>query len=368
MEENAVTRSYFQATNDYYRNVLTWCLQKARPIQIWKNIFHLCNNPIIYLIMTLEYLIIITFAYYFQQFEPGRKWDWNKIVIEGFRCLLSFPCSYNPKNLMARAGYVLILFYAFIFSNILNIHSIYIFQNAIFDHQIQTIREIINEDFTLIGDKNVYGNVLKQNEVNSFEHIREEDKKYIHSISFTTQTYPTRSLSRFRIVKHPSDYLREIELNDKLAIALPREMLLFRTGNESDLIRNIFCFDHPNNIYESPLQLLMRKKFEFSNDLNKFIWYAKESGLIAKWLMDRRSIKGEELQLKYEALKADSFTIPIMLYSCILTMAVIVLITEVIVYKKVRTLNSLAVWRYIEMMINPDRLFYLKDLSLFGVR
>lgn len=175
-------------------------------------------------------------------------------------------------------------------------------------------------------------------------------------------------MSRFQIVKHPSDYLREIELNDKLAIALPREMLLFRTGNESDMIQNIFCFDHPNNIYESPLQLLMRKKFEFSNDLNKFIWYAKESGLIAKWLMDKRSIKGKEPQFKYEALKADSFTIPIMLYSCILAMAVIAFITEVIVYKKIRTSNSLAIWRYIEMMINPDRLFYLKDLTLFGVR
>lgn len=176
MEENAVTKSYFQASNDYYRKVLTWCLQKARPIQIWKNIFHLCNNPIIYLIMTLEYLIIIFFAYYFQQFERGRKWEWNKIVFEGFRCLLSFPCRYNPKNLMARAGYVLVLYYAFIFSNILNLHLIYIFQNSIFDYQIQTIREIINDDFTLIGDKNVYGNILKQNVVNgSFEHIREED-------------------------------------------------------------------------------------------------------------------------------------------------------------------------------------------------
>lgn len=101
-----------------------------------------------------------------QQFEELHpKWDAFRIVVGGTRCMFGFPTEYQPQIAATR---VLIIFW-FFGGMIFVIHLLTIFMHLsniiIYDRQIQTIREIVDNSFNLMGDGFVLHHVKEQNEV-----------------------------------------------------------------------------------------------------------------------------------------------------------------------------------------------------------
>lgn len=168
LEENLITNKHLVASHPYHHDHITWCVQKRKPIPVWKNVFYLCNNPLLYLILTLESVTVLIGGYIFQMFEPRQKWDYNKFIIEGFRCMLGFPCSFSPETCTIPSGYIFMLFAGIINAVVMNVALILLTTNPVLNLQIQSIQEIIDGSFTLMVDGFAFKQILGQNKVNPF--------------------------------------------------------------------------------------------------------------------------------------------------------------------------------------------------------
>ena len=172
-------------------------------------------------------------------------------------------------------------------------------------------------------------------------------------------------MDKFEVTDHPHQFFNELRWNDKLAIAISRELSLSRNQTQTshfDSVDSAHCFDHPNIIYSHSLSILTRKNFPLINELNQFIERATETGLFDKWVKRYRSFRGEQLQIQY-TIGLTNFIIVMTIYSGMVSLAFIIIVIERFVYGKVRSLNSNPFWRYIEMAIDPYRHFLLEDLD-----
>lgn len=161
------------------------------------------------------------------------------------------------------------------------------------------------------------------------------------------------------MVNDSSECLHELEWNNKLAVAISRELSISSKEVGSD---SVYCFDFPNNIYENSINMLLHKNFPHSDDLNRFIRFARESGLILKWLNQYRSYN-RQFQSTYTALRLETIIILLALIGCMIFLATGTLIFERIVNRKVQTPNSKRFWQYSQVIIDPYRHFLLNKYT-----
>lgn len=181
------------------------------------------------------------------------------------------------------------------------------------------------------------------------------------------QTYPLESLRQFNVVESPEQYLGELKWNNKLAIAISHEKSCCRTQVENSRVNiqnEIYCFDHPNIVHDYSLKMLVRSIFPHLNELNRFIRYASEHGLIVKWMKDYQSThKGKGHQFQYSKFSLEFHADILVLFICMDLVACIILFIEWIIHKKNQEQNSKSFWRFAEMFIDPYRYSFLKDRS-----
>lgn len=168
LEENQITQNRLIASRSYYHDAYHWCVSKRIPIPLWKHFFHICTDRLAYAIFFVESIVVLSCAYYGQQFErTATKWDWNYIVINAFRSYLGFPCTLFPKSNILRIGYISCLFAGIIFTTVTTSMFVLFVTVPKLGSQIQSVEEIIREKFTLMGEQIVLHHILLQNEVNN---------------------------------------------------------------------------------------------------------------------------------------------------------------------------------------------------------
>lgn len=167
MGENLITSKYLLASTSYYHSVFTWCIQKAHPIPVSDNLLHLCQDPQVYATFTVSIFALISAAYFFQQFEQPPKWDWHRIFVEGFPCILGFSCNYRANNNGHRVLFAFFLMAATLFVIIINSVALSFITTPILRPQIKTVKEIVSNDFNLVGNRFVWMKLLQKSEVNT---------------------------------------------------------------------------------------------------------------------------------------------------------------------------------------------------------
>lgn len=167
------------------------------------------------------------------------------------------------------------------------------------------------------------------------------------------------TLKRFTVPGDLNKYLHRLDWDDKLAVATSSE----RVQNDCSLSKFVHCFDEPNHIQNHPFKIFMRKDFPLRSELNQFIERVTEAGLIEKWAKIRSFPMEKPPKFAYSEITKEVYFIFTCLAGGLVSLAVITLIVERIVYKKVRTSAASRVWRYIEITIDPYRYFLLNDWS-----
>lgn len=146
------TKNYLKATRTYYHDHLTWCVQKAKPIPIWKSIFHLCRNMDVYLgVLILAVALLLVIYYLFQYERPVRTWNEGLLII--FKVAIGISPSFEPKSAPFRIFYASGLLGGTIFSIVVNAVLMRNITTPILHPQIETIDEITSGEFKLIGDR-----------------------------------------------------------------------------------------------------------------------------------------------------------------------------------------------------------------------
>lgn len=117
--------------------------------------------------------LILPLARFMQQFEPRRKWDFNAISIMGICIFMGSPCPYKPKNNAHRLGYAFVLFGSIVFTTVTTTKVAKLFTSPTYNPQIQTVSEILDNRFDLIGNQFSLQKLLQKNWVKSrnFPHM-----------------------------------------------------------------------------------------------------------------------------------------------------------------------------------------------------
>lgn len=91
-------------------------------------------------------------TYIFQQFDESIHpiWDWHRIFL--ISAANGFPYTFNPKNTANRLFYAFRIFGAMLHSIIINAHFQLFMTRPSFQRRIHSIREFIEQNFTLAGD------------------------------------------------------------------------------------------------------------------------------------------------------------------------------------------------------------------------
>lgn len=164
-----VTTKYLKASNQYIQDRLAWCLAK-RPIPAWENFLYFCNDLYLAIAMFIVVLIVMIVAYVSQMMERIRC-DWNELLIMGLAIWLNIPCTFAPKSIPVRVGYMSFLLAACTFC----IHftarlTIWVTQANYFP-QFKSFEEIIDAGYSLSGDSFAFAKLSNMNNVSN-EHYK----------------------------------------------------------------------------------------------------------------------------------------------------------------------------------------------------
>lgn len=164
MDENLLTKKYFIASRPYHYDYLTWCVQKRKPIPLWQNIFHLCNDFSVYGSVFVVAVFLIAVEYYLIQFEhPVRTW--NELLLITLCAALGMPVAFYPRTTALRMLFVFGTLAGFMFATILSATVMRQITSPILRSQVQSIDEIISGNFRLVGDRYAFIKMSQQNQV-----------------------------------------------------------------------------------------------------------------------------------------------------------------------------------------------------------
>lgn len=167
-------KKYFVSSISYYYDHLVWCVQKAKMISIAEITFRICtdwvvfvvHNPIVWAVFFGEVMLKIVFVHILEQFERHSKWDWNRIFFDGLRIHLGLSCLYNPINNASRVLFLFILFACTVFTITISSTVLEFIILPILGPQVESVQEIISEQFTLVGGRFELLKMAEQIEVN----------------------------------------------------------------------------------------------------------------------------------------------------------------------------------------------------------
>lgn len=179
---------------------------------------------------------------------------------------------------------------------------------------------------------------------------------------FAIQKYPKSILEQFEICNELDICFEELTFDEHLAVAVSREYAL-----STFLTKSVFCFDGSETICNHELKILMKKNFALADELNDFIKYSDQGGLIVKWLNDFQQSQPKyefDNQVGYKSLTLEYFWGCLIIYGCVWIPTFMVAIAEQIIYRKARDPHAAKFWIYAEMLIDADRHFLLNHYEL----
>lgn len=166
LDEKFVASRRLVGTRAYFQSSLTWCVQKKKQIPVYQLLFHICTDPIVYVVAILSSSITLCLAYFMQQFERRLKLDYFDTILNGLCVFVGFACPYKPENNAHRLAFVFVIFGGIIFVSTSTTLVVKLFTSPIYHPQIETIKEILNNNFNLAGSQFALYQLEKQNEVN----------------------------------------------------------------------------------------------------------------------------------------------------------------------------------------------------------
>lgn len=155
--------------------------------------------------------------------------------------------------------------------------------------------------------------------------------------------------------------MSQLNREKKLAVAISREHV-----RNSRLKLETYCFQNTEDIHHYELNFLVGKSFLYMNELNEFIWMAGATGLIEKWHTDKRIRYRKNNNNEIQSISNYSLTgVYIVLFNLVVFVFLMVY-CERLIHKKVRQPNPKRFWLIAEMIIDPNRHFWLDTILING--
>lgn len=143
----------FEISTPYQQDDMTWCVSHAKPIPQWMNLLYITDFETIGIALVFVLFIICT-VYLFHAFEDEPR----DLIFCAFLCLqiiTTFPTMFRSDRITFKFIFALYILIGFWFSQIFGAHIVVFLGRELFETQIATIDDIVNENFHLAGNPNV---------------------------------------------------------------------------------------------------------------------------------------------------------------------------------------------------------------------
>lgn len=139
----------------YNQDDITWCVSHAKAIPRWMNLFFLADLPTV-LIAVAIIIIVIALIYMFLAFEDQPiRFDLIYCTILFFQIITQFPTMFQSNRYSTRFLFTMMLMLGFWMSTIFGVLFIVLLGRDLYEVQIDTIEDIVRENYQLAGNPNV---------------------------------------------------------------------------------------------------------------------------------------------------------------------------------------------------------------------
>lgn len=155
MDESLLANQQFVASRPYYHDVITWCVRAKQLISYEDNVIHIAYRIDweVWFIYTIMCVSVVFTGYFMQQYEELQpKWDWFRITFSGMAPCFGFVSEYTPRIFPNRIFFICCVFGAMLSYIVTTSMLLFFLTKPLYEKQIQSIGEIIDKDFEIVGD------------------------------------------------------------------------------------------------------------------------------------------------------------------------------------------------------------------------
>lgn len=354
MEANLVTRRYLTASKQYFQDHLALYLSK-KPIPPETSFVYFCNDWYLAVETVIAVFGILLVTYVTQVFEYPR-WDWNKLLINGLACFLNSTCTFAPKSICSRIGFISFLFAANMFCiNFMARFMIWITQVNYFP-QFISFDEIIDDGYYLRGDSFAFAKLT------NIHKVRNKMIDYLFSRLIIIDICCFQSIS-FGLCGSPEECFNYLYSDQNIAVASSTE---YFQSVSKDITANIYSVLEDGFSSKHGLNFLLQKDFNLKAELDRFISMANEGGLISKWMADLSLDYIKQHDTINNGVVSITHVISLaIVYIPLMILSLLVFLTEIIIHFHLKTnpkSNARQFWTIAETLIDPERHFLNYDL------
>lgn len=131
---------------------MTWCVKKVQLVPVEQQIFHVCPDVRLWIVLSTLAISCIAFAYWLQQFETF-KWTAIRIFFIGIAHMSANVFPYHPKNNTHRVLYLIFALACVIGSIVFNTFILKAVTDPYVKREIRSIDDILTNDIKLAGDR-----------------------------------------------------------------------------------------------------------------------------------------------------------------------------------------------------------------------
>lgn len=171
LNESLIPNEHSIASHAYHYDTLTWCVQMKQSISTWKNIYRVCSDKILWVLFSFSALCTDVTTFFLQQFDHQvhPKWDWFRIWFDGLRVLCGMSSTYKPETVLSSAFFMICVFVGMISYNTCNSFILLFMMIQIFEKQVNTVNQIIEQKFDMTGDNLTLQLISKRSQVIAIE-------------------------------------------------------------------------------------------------------------------------------------------------------------------------------------------------------
>lgn len=157
----------FEASAPYKQDDITWCVSHAKPIPRWLNLLYIADFATVALAAVVV-LIVIALVYLLYGFED-QPCDLIFCTILSLQTITQFPTMFRADIYLNKFLFVMMLLIGFWLSTIFGAYVIVFMGQDLYEVQIATIQDIVEENYHLAGNPNVIDHFRVKNMVRFIE-------------------------------------------------------------------------------------------------------------------------------------------------------------------------------------------------------
>lgn len=141
---------------------LTWCIQRVKPIERWKNIFQFAKDIELWFIALATFFIALS-AFYFMTGHEAKALD---LVSSGLTVALAIwgaASRFRPATIFGRFWFGFTLLSALILNTYFHSFLIIVLTHNQYQPQVSTVTQLIDYDYEIAGGPYARTKIMDQN-------------------------------------------------------------------------------------------------------------------------------------------------------------------------------------------------------------